>query len=215
MFYKLEKITETKFYYTGDCRSESKQMSPCETKLPPLPTGFQEICIIDFGVQKIDKDYRGRKAYLKSDPAKSITVSEVGELDENYTFTKSNYPAYQHMINGVYVFNEEKKPDLINAVSSKLDAEKEAVLTEGIDLGGGYMLPVTDETQINLLGVRGDMAAITFPKKIGPGKAIATAMEMTALIDAVYAFKDQVFSANITAKEELYTKTMEELIELL
>lgn len=214
-FYKIELISGNKYFYTGDKRKEHKTPGINETSIIPTAVTSGRVCVVDIsngGLSTLPDD-RGIKIYLKTDPTVSKIIDAPGYISSLYTKDVPLYPRYQIYENGAYIGNADKKDAIVSILYARYDSEMEQAVAEGIVISG-TTIPLTVNTQLNLLGGNSKKDKITYPKKVAKGISLSK-VEFEAFYDATVTFKEDLIEEKFIKQEALEDKTIDELISLL
>jgi len=214
-FYKIKLMSGSKYFYTGDRRQASKEISHDKTNIVPTVVVSGRVCVVDIvnGSLTTLPDDRGVRIYLKTDPTKSKKIEAPGYVSSLYTKDVAVYPRYQVYVDGAYIGNPDKKDLVISDLCSRYDAEMDQKVIEGIEING-KKIPITVNTQLNLLGGSSKKDKITYPKKVAKGVSL-TKLDFEAFYEATVTFKEDLIEANFIKQEELDSKNIEELIIML
>ena len=187
------------------------------TALKPPTTTENEVAIFNGKKWKIEADFRGQTVFNK-ETQQQETVSEIGEINNKFTTLKpaNEYQIWSEKQNN-WIIDKNKRDDLIQIISNKINAETEHNIIYGF-VFSGVPIRLNRDDQFNFSQDFLIKDKHTYPhtiKALNGFYELKNAKEYQNMYMAGLQHKDNLLRAGWTKKEALKKLTTKELIQKL
>lgn len=195
---------------------EKSNFEPTERHVTVAPPELQqfEVALWDNG-WRIIKNYRGKKVY-NLELQRIEIINDLGELPEHVI--DSFPPSPYHMWNGTdWVPNPARRADMIQLLKSRINTETDKTILSSFQFNQ-TAFKLSLENQMNFKTECELRENLTYPHKIKTVDGyyeLQNAEEYRLLYLAAVAFIRQTIETGWEQKDELSSKSLEELIELV